>query len=132
MTVHVPAGTSLDVDVVHDPLWTSVLTTTPNPVPIGNLTTLAADGPATSTVGLLIFAVQEQLLNVGGGVILTAWPLAPALRLFVPLDINGDFSIPTVIPNDPGLIGLRIPTQLVTLDAGTVQSVSNLWGMSFE
>jgi predicted esterase len=132
LTVHVPAGTSLDVDVVHDPLWTSVLTTTPNPVPIGNLTTLAADGPATSTVGLLVFAVQEQLLNVGGGVILTAWPLAPALRLFVPLDINGDFSIPTVIPNDPGLIGLRIPTQLVTLDAGTIQSVSNLWGMSFE
>ena len=43
----------------------------------------------------MIFGVQEQLLDLGGGKILTVWPLAPAIRIVLPL---AEESVPSAAP----------------------------------
>lgn len=122
------AGSSIDVDVVFDPQWTSTLVSTPNPVSIGNTSTVLIDCPGNAQNAWLIIAFQELLLPIKG-VTLTASPIPPAILLLLPLDANGDTSFPATIPNDPLFSNLRIPLQLMALDSqNTPFSVSNLWG----
>jgi hypothetical protein len=132
LIVDVAAGTSLEFDVVSDPQWTSVLTSSPNPVSIGTSSSVALDCPSSATNAWLIVALQELLLNVKG-VTLTASPIPPAILTLLPLNLDGDLSFPATIPNDPLFIGLRIPVQVLALDSqNTPFSVSNLWGFRID
>ncbi len=126
------AGTSIDVDLVFDPQWTSSLTSAPNPVPINSSSTVQIDCPSDGQNAWLIIALQELLLPIKG-VTLTASPIPPAILILLPLDASGDTSFPATIPNDPLFSGIRIPIQLMTLDAqNTPFSVSNLWGFKID
>ena len=126
------AGTSIDVDLVFDPQWTSSLTSSPNPVPINSASTVLVDCPSNGQNAWLIIGLQELLLPIKG-VTLTASPIPPAILILLPLDASGDTSFPATIPNDPLFSGLRIPIQLMTLDAqNTPFSVSNLWGFKID
>lgn len=128
----VAPGSTLDVDVIHDPNWSSSFTSSPNPVLIGNTTQVDLNGPTGALGAWLIVSFQEQLLTVKG-VKITALPVPPALILFVPVDGFGDLSFPADVPNDPILQGLRLPTQgILTGSGGLLLSVTNLWGFSID
>jgi len=122
------ASTSIDFDVISDPQWTSVLTSSPNPVTIGTTGTVSLDCPPNAQNAWLIISLEELLLHVKG-VTLTASPIPPALLILLPLDSVGDLSFPATIPFDPLLVGVRVPVQALAIDSSnTPVSVSNLWG----
>jgi len=132
LSVVVPAGATLDVEVVHDPRWTTSLTTTPNPVPRGDTLQLAIDAPSTSVSAWWVFSVAEAL-TVAKSAVMTASPAPPAILVYLPLDGNGDVTLPLTVPNDPSLADLRLPWQTLSLNGlGAVDSVSNLWGFRIE
>lgn len=132
LIVEMAGGSSIDVDVVHDPDWTSNLTSSPNPVAIGATATVDIDCPPDATGAWLIVSITEQLLVVKG-MTLVASPIPPALLFWLPLDINGDTSFPAPIPYEPSLQGVRIPIQTLALDGTNLPtSVSNLWGFRIE
>ncbi|MCB9897569.1 MAG: alpha/beta fold hydrolase [Planctomycetes bacterium] len=129
LVVQVGPNTTLDLDVVHDPKWTTVYTSTPNPAPQGSMATVTIDGPRSSTQALWVIAVYEILTPVKG-VTMTAFPGTPAILVPLPLDGNGDITFGLNIPVDPLLEGIRVPTQAVTIGAGGVfESVSNHWAL---
>lgn len=127
--VVVPAGTTFDARVLHDPTWTSVITTSPTPVAIGETLDVSIDGPDTSITTYLVVSMSEVLTPVGD-VVITAYPVPPVFIMALPLDLQGDISFSQVVPNEPVLSGVRFPTQAVTVtSAGVLESVSNLWGL---
>ncbi len=132
LLVDVPPNSTLDVRVKHDPLWTTVLETSPNPVVAGSSISVSIDAPPSSSLTYFIVSLSELFIPVGS-VTITASPLPPSfVRLFA-LDASGDVGFVNTVPNDPALIGLRFPTQALTLTAGQAfDSVSNLWGLYVE
>ena len=127
--VDVAGQSTLDVLVAHDPTWTSTVITSPNPVTIGTPIQVDVDGPVTSTHAYLVVASQEILTPVDA-IQMTAYPGPPALIYFLPLDVDGNVTLNQTVPNDPALVGVRFPTQAVTVTAGgQLESVSNLWGL---
>lgn len=129
LIVDVPGQTTFDGKIIHDPLWQTVLTTTPNPVVIGTPIILSIDAPAGNTNAWLVVSLTEMLTPVNN-IIMTAFPGPPAIIRFLPLDFDGNISLGQNIPNDPILLGTRFPTQTVTTDlVGNLQTVSNLWGL---
>jgi pimeloyl-ACP methyl ester carboxylesterase len=132
LAVTVPPMGTKDFDVVHDPDWTGVLTTTPNPVAIGASAQIDIDGPAGAFGVWVIVAVEEQLLKVKG-VTIGALPVPPAFLFFVPVDAAGDASFPVNVPNDPSFSGLRLPVQAIAVDAThSPLAVTNLWGFEVD
>lgn len=132
LIVDIPAGTTLEFDVIHDPEWTTDLSTSPNPAPLGSTTTVSIDGPVTSGSAYYCIAISELLTPVKG-VVMTAFPGTPAILVLLPLDSNGDVSFPITVPTDHALAGIRIPTQVVTLDgSNALESVSNNWGLRLD
>ena len=132
LIVDVAGFQTLDAKVVSNAAWTAVLTMDPNPVPIGQATTLALDAPAGSTTAWWILGIEEILLQTKG-VLIGVSPAPPAILLPLPLDTNGDISFAMGIPNDPGLQGIRLPTQCLALNSsGGPTAVSNLWGFRIE
>lgn len=129
LSVEIPAGTTSDLKVVHDPTWVTKLTTSPNPASIGASLDFTIDGPPADTNAYLVVAAVEMFTPVDN-LLLTAFPGPPSIIRFLPLDAAGDFSFTQTVPNQSTLLGLRFPTQVVTTDAqGTLQTVSNLWGL---
>ena len=132
LSVDVGPGVTLSVDVVSDPNWTGSLVTSPNPAGLQSLVSVAIDLAPSSPSGWLIIATDEALYPAKG-VLLTALVTPPAIVVPLTLDGNGDAQFDTVIPNDAALLGLRLPTQAVGLDAaGLGESVTNLWGLRIE
>lgn len=132
LLVGVEAGTVLDAWVIHDEDWSGVLTTDPNPAPIGSTTEVALDGPAGANGAWTIVSAAEALIMVKG-VLIAALPVPPAVVVFLPLDGQGDLTFTADIPNDGLLVGLRLPTQAIFVGSGgTPLAVSNLWGFAFE
>jgi len=133
LIVTIPGHGTLDALVRSDPSWTSVLTTSPEPVALGEVLSLSLDAPATSTHAWLVVSMSEQLVPIGS-VQITALPLPPALIRLLPLDGAGDLTLEETIPREPLLQGLRFPTQTVSTMGlgGPFESVSNLWGLHVE
>lgn len=132
LTVNVPPFSSLAFDVIHDPDWSATLISDPNPASLGGSTLVQIDGPVGSTTAWVIVAAAESLIGVKG-VKIAALPIPPAVLLPVPLDASGDVSFSANIPNDPGLSGLRLPTQAVLVDGtNTPIAVTNLWGFRID
>lgn len=132
LSVKVPAMGSMEFDVVHEPVWSASFTSSPNPAPLGGSAQVDLDGPTGAVGSWIIVAISEQLLTVKG-VKIGALPEPPALLLFIPLDASGDVSFPALIPSDPLLSGLRLPTQAVLTDVqNTPVAVTNLWGFKLE
>lgn len=134
-TLFVELSSPLDItfDVIQDPDWTATLTSTPDPVPTGAISTVSIDGPAGSDAVFLIVAFQEQLYTAKG-VKLVALAVPPAaIKLFPNPSPEGDLTLPAQVPDDPGLSGLRLPLQSVSLGRlNEVIAVSNLWGVHIE
>ncbi len=129
LSLDVAGLSSIDVRVIHDPLWVTELTTSPNPVSAGDMVTVHIDGPAGDTNAYMVVSLSELLTPIGA-ITMTAFPAPPALIQFLPLNASGDIIFGQIVPNDPSIVGFRFPTQVVTTDAGGVlQTVSNLWGL---
>lgn len=128
LTITGPAD--LSFDLIQDPDWTDTLTSSPNPVDIADVATVAIDGNESAAAIFLIVAFQEQLYTAKG-VNLAALAVPPAaVRLFGNPGPGGDLSLPALIPDDTNLQGLRLPLQSVSIGgAGEVLGVSNLWGV---
>jgi acetyl esterase/lipase len=132
LIVHVPATTALDVNVVSNPDWTGKLFSFPSPTTLDQITGVSVNMPAASESAWLIVAAVEQLYVVKG-VTLTALAAPPGLVLPLVLDFDGNAGFNTLVPNDPLLLGLRLPCQVVGLDnTATPNSVSNLWAFEIE
>ncbi|MFT7465022.1 MAG: hypothetical protein ACI9EF_003383, partial [Pseudohongiellaceae bacterium] len=132
LIVEIAGGSSLDVDVIYDPQWTSTLASAPNPVTIGNSSTVVVNCPSTADNAWMVIALEELLLPIQG-VTLTASPIPPAFLILLPLDASGGTSFLASIPNDPLFSGIRIPIQVMALDSlNTPFSVSNLWGFRID
>lgn len=129
LSLDVPGMTTMDFKVAHDPTWTTVLTTSPNPVAIGSPITVDIDGPAGDPAVWLVMGVLETFVPIES-IQMTVFPGPPSFIRYLPLDIDGDLSLGQTVPNDPALEGLRFPTQVVTTDSGgALHSVSNHWGL---
>ena len=127
-----PPNSTLDVQVVNHPAWTSTLVSSPNPVALGASSSVMLDGPSSATGAWLIIALDEMLLQVKG-VKITANPIPPSILEYLPLDPNGDISFPATIPNEPLLDGLRVPLQGLLVNAlNQAESVTNLWGFEID
>ncbi|MFT7461791.1 MAG: poly(3-hydroxybutyrate) depolymerase [Pseudohongiellaceae bacterium] len=132
LIVEVPGNTTLDVNVISNSAWTGVITSSPNPTGLNQVTTIDVDLPATSASGWLIVAAVEQLYGAKG-LTVTALAAPPAFIVPLFLDANGDTSFNTTIPNTPSLVGVRLPLQVIGLDeVGIGVSVTNLWGFSVQ
>jgi len=132
LLVDVDVGATLDAHVISNPAWTGTITTSPNPTSLLQLTTIDVNLPSTASTGWLIVAAIEQLYAIKG-LTLTALAVPPAFIIPLPIDGNGDIIFPTVIPNDPSLVGVRLPLQAIGLDGtGAGDSVTNLWGFEVQ
>jgi len=127
------APVDITFDVIQDPDWTSTLTSSPDPVTPGNVSTVSIDGPAGADAVFLIVAFQEQLYSAKG-VKLAALAVPPAtIKLFTNPDVEGDLTLPASVPDDPNLSGLRLPLQSASLGPlNEVISVSNLWAVHIQ
>lgn len=122
----------LAFDVVHDPDWSGLLTTTPNPAAPGGPIQLNVAGSPGDDTAWVIVAAAEQLLAVKGFTI-AAVPVPPAIVFPLPLNGSGLGAAAGVLPNDPLLVGLRLPTQAVlAVGFSTPVAVTNLWGLRIE
>jgi predicted esterase len=129
LIVDVPGLSTFDARVIHEPSWTSVLTTSPNPVNIGAPISFDIDGPAGDPISYIVVSLTELLTPVST-ITMTAFPGPPAIVRLVPLDLDGDITFGQVVPNDPLLLGVRLACQAVTTDGlGGLLSVSNHWGL---
>jgi acetyl esterase/lipase len=129
LIVHVPGSSTLDVQVISVP-WTAKLSTSPDPVAIGGGVTLTMDGTPGSAASFVVISGAELLTPIKGGWVITASLLPPSVLLMLPVNAAGDVVLAGALPNDPVLSGLRIVMQAVNLTAsGSVDSVSNLWGL---
>ena len=132
LLVEVPPFATLDVNVISNAAWTGTIKTSPNPTSQLQLTTIDVNLPSTASTGWLIVAAFEQLYAIKG-LTLTALAVPPAFIIPLPIDANGDIIFTTIIPNDPSLVGVRLPLQAIGLDGvGAGDSVTNLWGFKIE
>jgi len=131
LSFDVPGLSTLSLDVIRQPLWTTVLTSDPNPVPLPGSTSVMIDGPDTSGTAFMIVAITEQLYTAKG-LQLTALAAPPAILLQFSLNAVGDRVLTANVPNDPALSGLRLPAQVITFDGPVPESVSNLWGLEIQ
>ena len=132
LLVEVAAGATLDVYVISNAAWTGTIKTSPNPTSLLQLTTIDVNLPSTASTGWLIVAAFEQLYTIKG-LTLTALAVPPAFIIPLPIDANGDIVFTTIIPNDPSLIGIRLPLQAVGLNGASAgDSVTNLWGFKIQ
>ena len=124
-------GGSLDALVITDPTWSTDLTTGPNPVPVGGALTLDIDAPDTSTLALLFIGFDSALGTISGGYTITMQLGPPTIYVELPLDLNGNASLPATMPNDTALAGLTLLLQTVSVQGGGggVDSISNLWSI---
>jgi hypothetical protein len=125
----VSSAADLDAIVVTDATWTTDLYTGPNPVAIGSPLTLDIDAPATSSLSLLFIGFTQALGTISGGYHITLQLGPPTIFVELPLDLNGDASLPANMPNDPVLSGVTLLLQTVSVGAGGVDSISNLWSL---
>ena len=124
----------LDAIVITDATWTTDLYTGPNPVPIGGALTLDIDAPVPSTLALLFIGFDSALGTIAGGYHITLQIGPPTIFVELPLDLDGNASLPATMPNDPVLSGLTMLMQTVAVagGGGGVQSISNLWSLHIE
>lgn len=133
LIVEVPVIGGLDADLILDPLWTTDVTTSPNPVPIGTVMDLDIDAPAGGSTIWLLVGTDEQLATVKGGAVITVKAVPPAFLIPLPLDVDGDFSLSFLMPNEPSYQGLTLRLQGLVVDgANDVVSVSNMWVMEID
>lgn len=132
LLVPVAAGSTLDVEVVHEANWTSLLSSSPAPAPIGLPVQIDHDGPAGSLAALLVISASETLQSVAGSTLLAT--LAPPVVIeLLGVDAAGDGSLGLAIPNDAALSGVRLPLQSAAVDlGGQIASISNLWGFRIQ
>ena len=124
----------LDAIVITDATWTTDLYTGPNPVPVGGALTLDIDAPAPSTLALLFIGFDSALGTIAGGYHITLQVGPPTIFVELPLDLDGNVSLPGNMPNDPVLSGLTMLMQTVAVagGGGGVQSISNMWSLHIE
>ncbi len=124
--------TTLDADVISEP-WTAKLSTTPNPVPIGDAMQLDLDTDLATDFVFLNIGFEELLVPIKDGNKMVASPLPPAILLSLPVDANGDLTFPAAIPNDMAFQGLSLFLQAVAIvPGGGIGQVSNMWVMDIE
>lgn len=127
------AAPPVDLTFVCDPTWTTSLTTSPNPTAPGGVIALSVDAPATSSLAWLVVGIDELLVPVKGGHVITVSLGPPASLIALPLDANGDVSLGGMIPATHALSGTTILLQTVALGGGaTVDSISNRWSLQID
>ncbi len=128
MRLPVPALTMIDVEIHHDPLWSSRLWSDPDPATVGGALTLELDGQTGDNVSILIVSTTELLLDFWGVTKLQANLIPPSFLVVLALDGNGDITIPDSIPNNPAYSGVKMLLQGAQFDAGNnLSSMTNLW-----
>jgi len=127
-------GGGLDALVITDASWSTDLYSGPNPVPVGGALTLDIDAPATSTLALLFIGFDSALGTIAGGYHITLQLGPPTIFIELPLDLDGNASLPANMPNDTSLAGLTLLMQSVAVSGGGggVNSISNLWSLHVE
>jgi hypothetical protein len=123
----------VDLTLVCDPTWSTALTTSPNPTVPGGVIALSVDAPATSSLAWLIVGINELLVPIKGGHVVTVSLVPPASLIPLPLDGNGDVSLGGMIPATHALSGTTILLQSVAFGGGgTVDSISNRWSLRID
>lgn len=131
----VPGFATLDANVQSEP-WLGDLSSSPEPALIGNPAQLRLDMPdGPDPAALLVLSLDERLIHIKGGHVITADALAPALQALLSLALppTGNVILAADLPNDPVLHGVRVVMQAVSFTAGgQVGNITNLWALHIE
>ncbi len=119
------------VELVTDVAYTQGLSTSPDPVGIGQSVSIDVDGSPAAWTAWVLIGLQRALGQAKGQTLLVQTG-PPTLIMALALDTSGDVSVSGPLPNDPLLSGVEIVVQSVTTRGPLVVGMTNLWGLDIQ